>query len=323
MTEQSVDLAQVQAEIDEEVRNKRESGAFDLAKEQELERAFLLFAPRQGHTGAITATLRGVDAAVFVDPVAPITSNRPAGRVIKKTMRKASFWYFNWLADQVTRAFSMIAVALHLVEDELEQVNQRLDLVTIDTTPVLERPGRSTSTSWWVPLAMDTLSQVQGRVLIAACGDGWLVKTVTDAGGDAYGIDARPGQIQKAQLHGLDLREDDLIDHLSHVAALRLAGVVLTGTTEGVFITQRSLLLDRLEEVLSVDGTLIIHAQHPDSMLGDEIPPMLDFVGAKPMRPGTWSAVLEERGFEVTTTIADDGSDFLVVARRPGILNDA
>jgi Methionine biosynthesis protein MetW len=322
VSDQPIDLEIVKREIDEEVRRQRDEGTFDLAKEQELERAFLLFAPRQGHGGAITSTLRGVDAAVFIDPVAPIASRQPAGRLVKQTLRKTSFWYFNWIAEQVTRALSTVAVALHLIEDELEDLNQRLDLVTIEATPIVERAGGASS-SWWAEDALAAFHGRRGRVLVAACGDGWLVRALEEAGCDAYGIDARPGKIQRGQLHGLDLRTDDLLEHLSHVAERRLQGIVLTGTTEGIYVTQRSLLLDRIDAVLANDGIVVVHALHPDSLRGDAMPVALDFVGATPMRPQTWVDVFEGRGYEASATVADDGGDFLVVARRPGVSSAA
>jgi hypothetical protein len=316
VSEEAIDLDQVRAEIAEEARATRESGAFSVDREQELERAFLLFAPRQGHTGALSATLRGVDATILIDPAAPVGSERAAGAIVKKSIRKAIFWYGSWIADQVTRCLSAIAVSLHLVEEDLERVHERLALVAIDTTPIIEHEGLSSPTAWWASRVVDSLSDEEGRVLVAACADGWLVRTLLEAGLDAYGIDPRLERIQAAQLKGLDLRDDDLIVHLSHVAARRLSAVVLSGTTEGLFLTQRSLLLDRLERALGPEGTLLIHALHPDSMLGDAIPPALDFVGARPLRPATWAAVLEERGFEVSIELGREGQDFLVRAVR-------
>jgi SAM-dependent methyltransferase len=311
-----ISLAQVRAEIDEEARRQRESGAFSAEREQELERAFLLFAPRQGHTGALSATLRGVDASILIDPAVPITSERPAGAVVKKSIRKAIFWYASWLADQVTRCLSAIAVSLHLVEEDLERINERLALVAIDATPIIERGELSGAGAWWGARALSVLGSDDGRVLVSACGDGWLVRALVDEGVDAYGIDPRLEKIQASQLAGLDVRDDDLILHLSHVAARRLSAVVLTGTTEGLFLTQRGLLLDRLERALRPDGTLLIHALHPDSMEGDAIPAALDFVGARPLRPRTWAEVLAERGFIVTVELAEDGQDFLITAAR-------
>ena len=319
MSETPLDLDLVRAELAEEVRLQREDGVFDATREQELERAFLLFAPRQGHTGAITATLRGVDAAVFVDPLVPIASRNPVGKVAKKYIRKGVFFYIKWIADQVTQAFSTIAVALHLIEDELGRVNERLDLIAVTAAPIIEQEGRSTSSAWWVSHAQESLKSVHGRVLVSACGDGELVRHFLSSGNDAYGIDPRPGKIQKAELDGVDLRDDDLLSHLSNVASRRLAAVVLTGTTEGLFVTQRSLLLDRLEHALQLDGVVVIHAIHPDSMSGDDFPAELDFAGARPLRPKTWAHVLERRGFDVSIEVAPDGKDFLVRGVRRGV----
>jgi Methionine biosynthesis protein MetW len=317
VNEKSIDLESVKREIQVEVDRQRENGEFDAIKEQELERAFLLFAPRQGRGGALATTLRGVDAATFIDPVAPIESNQPAGRVVKQTLRKTSFWYFNWITEQVTRALSTIAVALHLVEEEIDDLNQRMGLVTIEATPILDGAAPAAN-AWWADKALSAFEGVNGRVLVAACGDGGLVRRLIDAGLDGYGIDARPNQFDSAQLQGLDLRRDDLLEHLAHVASRRLVGAVLTGTTEGIFVTQRPRLLDLIDAAVDARGVVVIHALHPDALAGDKMPPALDFVGAAPMRPATWSDVLASRGYDVEIETGPDGSDFLVVARRPG-----
>ena len=43
--------------------------------------------------------------------------------------------------------------------------------------------------AWWVQAVTDGLASRHGRVLHAACGDGWLVTTLVAAGVDAYGVD--------------------------------------------------------------------------------------------------------------------------------------
>jgi hypothetical protein len=319
MSEAPIDLNEVRAEIEQEAREQRESGAFSAQREQELERAFLLFAPRQGHVGALSATLRGVDASILINPAVPISSGRPGGAFIKKSLRKSMFWYASWLADQTTRCLSAIAVSLHLVEEDLERVNERLALVAIDSTPIIERDTSPQATAWWGRHAADKFSGTTGRVLVSACGDGWLVRSLLLGGSDAYGIDPRLEKIQPAQLEGLDVRDDDLIVHLSHVAEQRLSGIILTGTTEGLFLSQRGLLLERIERALTAEGILMIHGLHPDSLQGDEIPYELDFVGATPLRPKTWVAVLEQRGFDVTLSASPDEREFLVAAFRRSI----
>ena len=87
------------------------------------------------------------------------------------------------------------------------------------------------------------MAKVPGRVLHAACGDGWLVRRIVAAGGDAYGVDPRSGVVDAAELGTLDLRDENVADHLRAVAAAGLGGVVLSGLVDGMAGGERAQLL--------------------------------------------------------------------------------
>ena len=56
---------------------------------------------------------------------------------------------------------------------------------------VVEFPALQHGDAWWVEPATAAVAKAPGRVLHAACGDGWLVRRIVEAGGDAYGVDPR------------------------------------------------------------------------------------------------------------------------------------
>ena len=317
MSDQAISLDEVRAEIAAEVRTRRLTGDFDAAKERQLEQRFYQYAPVQGRSGALGDTLRAVDASAYVDPAVPVLSNQPAGAYLKKAMRKAGYWYIDWIATQTTRGLSTIARSLHLIDDELVELRERLDLVSVDSVPVIEEGIDQAGDPWWAAIAVGALSSTTGRALVSACGDGWLVRQLNDLGADAYGIDPRPGKILEAEIGGLDLRDDDLLDHLRSVADDRLGAAVLTGTTEAMLPAQRLQLHDRLDAVLADGATLVLHSIHPDAVSGDGIPAELDLAGVRPMRPRTWASLLAERGFVTTVDVAEAGHEFVVVAVRP------
>ena len=62
-------VAQVMAEIEEEVRLRRSSGDLPPKLERELDELFLAHSPVAGRGGDLTEALRMVDAATFVDLV--------------------------------------------------------------------------------------------------------------------------------------------------------------------------------------------------------------------------------------------------------------
>jgi hypothetical protein len=316
VNDETIDLEVVRAEIAEEVRQRRADGDFDAAKERELEQLFFQYAPMQGRVGALGEALRSVDATAFIDPRVPVESNQPAGAALKKAMRKAGFWYIEWITAQTTRALSGIARSLHLIDDEITDIRARLDLVTVAGSPVIGTA--SNASAWWAEAALAAFNGPSGRTLVAACADGWLVRSLVALGVDAYGIDSRPGRITAAEIAGLDLRDDDLLEHLSGVAEARLSGIVLTGTTEALLPAQRRNLVGRLDTVLASTCVAVIHSLHPDALDGDRIPAELDLAGGRPLRPSTWESLLTDRGFTVTTQRSPDDAEFVVVATRRG-----
>lgn len=318
MSDTPVDIDVVRAEIAEEVRRRRAGGGFDALRERELEQLFHQYAPLQGRDGALAETLRAVDVTAYIDPHVPVESSQPAGTAIKRTLRKANFWYINWIATQTTRAFSTVARSLHLIDDELNDIRKTLDGLSLKGTPVIDIEGATGPTAWWADTARQALGGSTGRVLIAACDDGWLVRSLVADGVDAYGLDPRMDRIMESEIAGLDLRDDDLLDHLDSVADDRLTGVVLTRWTEALLPSQRRHLLHRLERVVASDSVIVIHAAHPDALAGDDVPAELDLVGARPLRPSTWVRLLADQGYTASVEVGPMGRDFVVVARRGG-----
>ena len=316
MSDAAVDIDSVRSEIADEVRRRRAGGSFDALKERELEQLFHQYAPLQGRDGALAETLRAVDVTAFIDPHVPVASSQPAGTAIKRGLRKASFWYMNWIATQVTRALSTVARSLHLIDDELTDMRKSLDGLTFSGSPVIELAGAEGPSAWWAESARSLGIQAPGRVLVSACADGWLVSALVSAGVDAYGLDPRSERIMEAEIAGLDLRDDDLLDHLDAVADDRLSGMVLNGTTEALLPAQRRRLLRHIDQVLTHDAVVVIHAVHPDAVDGDDVPAELDLAGARPLRPITWVSLLEGLGFVATVELGPSESDFLVTARR-------
>ena len=84
---------------------------------------------------------------------------------------------------------------------------------------VVEFPALQRADAWWVEPATGAVAKVPGRILHAACGDGWLVRRIIAAGGDAYGVDPRSRLIDAATLGPLDLRGEAVGEHLRAVAA--------------------------------------------------------------------------------------------------------
>lgn len=300
-------LAAVMAEIDEEAHRRR--GELPARFERELDALFLEHAPMGSRQGDMSAALRMVDASVFIDPVVPVASQRPAGAAVKKGLRSLNLWYIGFVTHQVSKFATAVSRSLHLVDGQLQELRR---LVPPASPVPVVAPGDAGA--WWRTAVLQALAGVDGRVLHAACGDGWLVRALRSNGADAYGVDPRPDAIERSELEGTDLRAEDALGHLRSVEPFSLAGVVLSGVVGGMGAGERTELLALLADRLASDGVLVVHSLTPAAWFDDGAPVEADLAPGHPLRPATWSHVLH--GWTVDTLVGPGGGDYLVVARR-------
>ncbi len=321
------------AEIDEEVRCRRDAGDFTVRGERELDDLFLAIAPSGGATGEGSEALRLVDASAFINPVVPVASDRSGGAAIKRSIRNLSLWYVGFVTQQINEFTSSVSRCLHVLEGRLGAVETELAAMRPAPPAVVDLTWAQHEGAWWVAPVTDALRAAPGRVLHAACGNGWLVRALAESGVEAYGVDPRARSIEARAdgSHPLDLRIADPDDHLRALPRERLGGVVLSGLTESRSLPQLELLLDLVVVALPQEGVLAIHSIAPSWWASDEGPPMADRVAGRPLRPATWEQLLAERGFETTVSRGPDAAagsplggvrsdgprrDYLVLGRR-------
>ena len=209
VTDPQAYVAQVMAEIEEEVRLRRASGDLPPKLERELDELFLAHSPVAGRGGDLTDALRMVDATTFIDPVVPVDSNRAAGAFVKKGMRKLSLWYVGWVAHQISQFASAVSRTLHIVDGRLKDVERQVEVQRVPSPGVVEFDEAHSPEAWWVTNAVDAVATAPGRILHAACGDGWLVRLIGASGGDAYGVDPRSAIVEKGLLGGVGSARGD------------------------------------------------------------------------------------------------------------------
>ena len=312
-------VERVMAEIEEEVRLRRVSGDLPPRIERELDELFLAHSPVGERGGDLEDALRKVDAATFIDPVVPVESERPAGVLVKRGMRSLLLWYVGWVAHQVNQSTAAVARALHIVDGRLKELDRLLQEQRAIGPTVVEFPDQHGPGVWWAEPAADAVAKSPGRVLHAACGDGWLVQRILEAGGDAYGVDPRSHLVDRADLGALDLRGEDLGTHLRAVAPAGLGALVLSGLMEAMDSGARTQLLGLVEDGLAPGGTLVIHSATRESWDAPEAPYEADLSLGRPLRPETWCRLLEQMGYEAGARTGPHGADFLVTATRGGV----
>ncbi len=307
-------VEEVRREIDDEVRRRRVSGDVPLDVERELDQQFLRHSPLGGRGAALRDMLRLVDASVFIDPVVPVDSRRPGGAAVKRGLRSLSLWYLRYVTHQVSEFATAVSRALHVLDVQVTDLRRKVDAIPVATSVIVEVPWAHNPGAWWVQAVADDLAGRPGRVLHAACGDGWLVAALADRGVDAYGVDPRRRALSH-ELDAADLRVEDLSEHVGAVASGSLHAVVLSGVVEGSGQGERVKLLEEVVRCLVPSGELFVHSLSPASWAGDDAPLEADMVPARPYRPGTWPRLLDGLGLDATVAEGPEGRDYLVTGR--------
>jgi hypothetical protein len=234
-------------------------------------------------------------------------------------MRSMLLWYVGWITHQMSQSASAVSRALHIVDERLKELERQVEAQRVPDASVVEFPTSAGPGAWWTETAVAAVAKAPGRVLHAACGDGWLVRRINEAGGDAYGVDPRSSLVDAVELGALDLRGEGLAEHLRAVAAAGLGGMVLSGVVEGLAGGERTHLLTAVGTTLAPGGTLVLHSVNRQAWDAADAPVEADLAAGHPLRAGTWRVLLERAGYSATAQEGPDGSDFLVVAVRAGV----
>jgi len=312
-------VARVMAEIEEDVRLRRTSGDLPPKLERELDELFLAHSPVAGRGGDLTEALRMVDAATFVDPVVPIDSQRAAGAFVKKGMRSLLLWYIGWITHQISQFASAVSRTLHIVDGRLKELERKVEVQRVPSAGVVEFATLHEAGAWWVGPTVTAVAGLPGRVLHAASGDGWLVRLINDAGGDAYGVDPRAQVVERGTVGIADLRSEAVADHLRAVAAAGLGGLVLTGVVDGMASGERDQLLHLIATRLAPGGVLVVHSLSRMSWEAPDAPFEADLSPGRPLRAETWQHLLEQGGYRTSVVHGPGGADYLVTAVRATI----
>ena len=314
MTEH-IDLNQVLREIDDEVEARRASGDFPPGMERDLDLIFARFAPAMTSGDDLDALLEQADRGAFVDVDVPTASRLPAVSIVKRVLRKLMAWYLRYIAQQVSVFAGSAVGALRLLGRRVTA----LEAVTPGADPTVRDASRRAA----VPPALapfagtivERLRDRSGRVLVAECGDGALVRALVDAGIDAYGCDHRLALAEAAALTGLEVRTDDVVEHLGAVDHEALAGLVLAGAVDRLPVGAQLALADLASGVLATGGRVVIVGTDPKAWGRTTSVIDADLAPGKPLHAETWAHLVAERGF-ARVEVQAGSPHYLVTAVR-------
>jgi len=286
------DTEHLMAAIEGEVRRARASGALPQGFEQELDRLFAELSPASATGEGFAEMLRKAEEYSFIDPLAPVASNIRGGSAAKGAIRRLVLWNLEWMARQVSAFDHTVVVALRQLHERIQRIEQ--DVAA--HPPAVSVRRAPPDVTEWAEFVADVLKETRGRVLHAECGDGTLVAALARGGLDAYGVDPRADLALAAADAGLDVRPDEVEDHLGLIGDGELGAVVLSGFVDSIALPRKVALAERAARAVAPDGSVLILSVDPRTWLAMGSPVEVDLAPGRPLRAETWQYLLEERG---------------------------
>lgn len=299
-------MSKIAREIDEEVRRKRAQGAFPPAFERRLKTIFeRLVPPGAGNSRRdFEALLRSSDRAAYFDIDVPIASKKPGVARVKKLLRTTQAWYLNYLAQQLNNFSTNLMRLLYVFDARVKKLEDSNESATrVRPSGTFLKPYYVSSPGLDQKI-ISSMGKPVGRVLIADCGNGHLVNHLKKHGFDSYGVDSYCENLENPVVTSLDLRWQNLDEHLKEIADDALSGIVLQNTSDMISPAEKLDLILLARRVLAPAGHLAIISVDPLFFeASSELLIQRDLAPGKPFAPETWRYVLEQLAFsDVSTT---------------------
>jgi SAM-dependent methyltransferase len=307
-----LDLQQVLREIDEEVRARRAAGEFPPGMERELDLLFARFAPPTVSGDDLDGLLEAAERTSYIDHHPPTGSSFGPLTLVKRVEWKLLGWFFRFVTQQVTAFAGIVVQALRLLGrrvDALEHATPGADAMQREAAM---RAGSAADVGPVADVVAEHMAGIRGRVLVAECGDGSLLRRLADL--DVYGVEPRPDLAESASLAGLDVRADGAVEHLRVVDDDALHGLVIMGIVDRSPLGVQLRLIERAVDVLAGGGRLAVVGTSPDAW-GRGNPIEADLSPGRPLHAETWAHVLEHAGFS-DVRVTESGERYAVTARR-------
>jgi hypothetical protein len=261
-----IDFDRLTAEINEEVRRRRQAGDFPPGIERELDDIFAQFAPRQVSLDDLGDLMAKVEEASFLDSDAPTSSQRQGGTVVKKTIARGVGWYVRYLAQNTTVFASTVSRILRLLDAKIEVVNETVFRQPAHVAATAAAaPAAAIDLSPWHDVVLEAARHVSGRVLHAESGDGALVGALISAGIDAYGVEPSEALAVGSAATALDVRIDDALTHLRSLPDEGLAAVILSGCVDRMAPVHQLELAALAAAKTARDGVVIVIGRNPSA----------------------------------------------------------
>lgn len=304
----NIDLNRVRSEIEQEANKIRTQDASIAALERELDLTFARFAPVDASVNDLEAVIARVQEASNIDLLSPMQGDKLA-QFTKRLIRKAIRWYIRWIAEQLAGFGHATAKALSLLRIKVETLEKTSDQGLEEELQrfVFEQKISHNSfefkktsimnLDYWGPVILKALKDTTGRICVGESGVGELLEYLRKNSFNAYGVEPFKDSYLEAQRKGLEVRNDDILDHLRVLGDSVLSALVLTGCVDTYNVVKKAELLDLASKVLTKNGVLVILSSHPDTWGLDLSPVQKDLAPSRPLYPETWEQLLKKKDF--------------------------
>jgi len=297
-----IDFDRLHAEINEEVRKRRQAGDFPPGIERELDEIFAQFAPKKVSLDDLSDLMAKAEEASFLDSEAPTSSFRKGGAIIKKGIARGVGWYVRYLAQNTTVFASTVSRIMRLLDAKIEVINETVFREPARVAGAAASATRAPSDlSAWHHLVVDALQGVSGRVLHVESGDGSVVGALIAAGVDAYGVEPSEALAVGSASTALDVRIDDALTHLRSLPNEGLAGLVLAGCVDRLAAVHQLELVELAATKTTRDGIVVLIGANPAAASPDDRV-ATDLAPGRPLHPETWEYLLRRNGLHVRAT---------------------
>jgi SAM-dependent methyltransferase len=301
------------AELNEEVRRRRTAGDLLPSFEQHLDDAFAAVTPGRDR-GSFKALLQLAERYSHLDIEAPVRSKLPGGELAKGTLRKMTWWYFDYVAQQLNRFGSAATRLLQILDErvsKLEGADVAAGHAAALAPPFDHEP--------WIDLVGATMVNAPGRVLHAGCADGRLLAALVARDIAAYGVDTRADLLDHAAAAGLDVLVEEPLRHLESLEDGALGGAVLSGFVDLLVLPAHFRAVELASRKVAPGGVLVVLGTSPDVWTRAVPEVVADLSPGRPLHAETWKHLLVVAGFEhlaVNIGQSPERSGFAVVGER-------
>jgi hypothetical protein len=221
------------------------------------------------------------------------------------------------LADamsHVVEAFRFLAARVTSLEARLVAEDHPVDGAAW-LAPARELEG------WVNPVVSHVLARTSGGEIVHAdCGEGALLRALTDGGATPHGVEPRGAVALRALESGCSVTIAEVSEYLGARAAGTLDGVVLNGVVDRLPLHALLPLLDSCRSALRRRAPMVIVSEPPAGSIGAKEAAAGDLLDGRSLHAETWELLLDRVGFvDVAHLTAGAGQDrrFALVAATP------